>query len=357
MDGIRQVLQEMKQEEERLFEQRLKVTDQVIENSYIVLGLGIFFDLGLLSVLYLLIYREIRQKIVAQMELIELNKAALRFVPEKFIKLLNKESLLDVHLGDQVEREMSVLFSDIRSFTAISESLSPEDNFKLINAYLSRMTPVITEHHGFIDKYIGDAIMALFSRSSDDAVKAAIAMLKTLNEYNQNRIKSGYIPLEIGIGINTGKLMLGTVGDSHHMEGTVISDAVNLASRIEELTKIYQIPLLISESTFCRLQSQTDYAIRLIDRVQVKGRSEWVAVYEVFNADSPEDLSAKLSNLSTFSEAVSLYHQQNFIEASEAFKDCYQTNPNDLVVKIYLERFQQNILNQTISSIPNSYLI
>ncbi|MFY7802379.1 MAG: CHASE3 domain-containing protein [Limnoraphis robusta] len=357
MDGIRQVLQEMKQEEERLFEQRLKVTDQVIENSYIVLGLGIFFDLGLLSVLYLLIYREIRQKIVAQMELIELNKAALRFVPEKFIKLLNKESLLDVHLGDQVEREMSVLFSDIRSFTAISESLSPEDNFKLINAYLSRMTPVITEHHGFIDKYIGDAIMALFSRSSDDAVKAAIAMLKTLNEYNQNRIKSGYIPLEIGIGINTGKLMLGTVGDSHHMEGTVISDAVNLASRIEELTKIYQIPLLISESTFCRLQSQTDYAIRLIDRVQVKGRSEWVAVYEVFNADSPEDLSAKLSNLSTFSEAVSLYHQQNFIEASEAFKDCYQTNPNDLVVKIYLERFQQNIFNPTIPSIPNSYLI
>jgi hypothetical protein len=141
------------------------------------------------------------------------------------------------------------------------------------------------------------------------------------------------------------------------MEGTVISDAVNLASRIEELTKIYQIPLLISESTFCRLQSQTDYAIRLIDRVQVKGRSEWVAVYEVFNADSPEDLSAKLSNLSTFSEAVSLYHQQNFIEASEAFKDCYQTNPNDLVVKIYLERFQQNIFNPTIPSIPNSYLI
>lgn len=357
MDDIREVLKQMKQEEERLFEKRSKATARLVQKNYIIFGIGIAFDLILLSCLYWLIYQEICQKKIAQMELVKMNKAALRFVPEKFIKILNKESIIDVKLGDQIEREMSVLFSDIRSFTSLSERLSPEDNFKLINAYLSRMTPVITENQGFIDKYIGDAIMALFPRNPDDAVKAGITMLNTLNEYNIKREASGYLPLKIGIGINTGKLMLGTVGDQDHLEGTVISDAVNLASRIEELTKIYQVSLLISEYTFSRLQSKTDYAIRLIDHVQVKGRLESVAVYEVFNADPPEIFSAKQTTLSIFREAVSLYHQQDFKSALTAFQDCSHQNPDDWVVQIYLERFQKNLLNFPTHSISNSYSI
>ncbi len=357
MDKIRQVLTQMKQEEEGLLEKRSQETDRLIQKSFIIFSLGIAFDLLLLSCLYFKIYQEIYQKHVAKQQLIALNKAALRFVPEKFIELLEKESIIDVNLGDLIEREMSVLFSDIRSFTSLSERLSPEDNFKLINAYLSRMTPVITENNGFIDKYIGDAIMALFPRNPDEAVKAAIMMLNTLNEYNIKREASGYLPLKIGIGINTGKLMLGTVGDQDHLEGTVISDAVNLASRIEELTKIYQIPLLISEYTFARLQFKNDYAIRLIDRVQVKGRLESVSVYEVFNADSPESFLAKQTTLSIFTEAVFLYHQQDFKSALIAFQDCEQQNPQDLVVKNYLERFQKNLLNFPTHSIYNSYSI
>ena len=357
MDDIRETLQQMKKEEERLFEKRSQATARLIEKSFLVFGVGIAFDLFLLSWLYLKIYQEISQKHVAKQQLIALNKAALRFVPEKFIELLEKESIIDVNLGDQIEREMSVLFSDIRSFTSLSERLSPEDNFKFINAYFSRMTPVITENNGFIDKYIGDAIMALFPGNPDDAVKAGIMMLNTLNEYNIKREPSGYLPLKIGIGINTGKLMLGTVGDQDHLEGTVISDAVNLASRIEELTKIYQIPLLISEYTFARLQFKNDYAIRLIDRVQVKGRLESVSVYEVFNADSPESFLAKQTTLSRFTEAVSLYHQQDFKSSLTAFQDCEQQNPQDLVVKIYLERFQKNLLNPPLQSIHNSYSI
>lgn len=105
-------------------------------------------------------------------------------------------------LGDQVQLEMSVLFSDIRDFTTLSESMTPEENFKFINSYLCRMEPAITEYHGFIDKYIGDAIMALFSGEADNAVKAGIAMLRELPQYNQHRANSGYPPIEIGIGIN-----------------------------------------------------------------------------------------------------------------------------------------------------------
>lgn len=142
---------------------------------------------------------------------------------------------------------MSVLFANIRSFTSLSEKMTPADNFKFINAYLSRMQPVINQHHGFIDKYIGDAIMALFSGDADNAVQAGIAMLQKLAEYNQSRQRSGYVPIQIGIGINTGLLMLGTVGGEERMDGTVISDAVNRASRIEGMTKMYGATLLITE--------------------------------------------------------------------------------------------------------------
>ncbi|MDP5018948.1 MAG: AAA family ATPase, partial [Dolichospermum sp.] len=218
----------------------------------------------------------------------ELNKAYERFVPRQFLQFLQKESIIDVRLGDQVQLEMSVLFSDIRDFTRMSEKMTPEENFKFINAYLSRMESAIIENQGFIDKYIGDAIMALFSGEADDAVQAGIAMLNRLNLYNQERINYGLEPIRNGIGINTGLLMLGTVGGNNRMDGTVISDAVNLASRIEGLTKEYGVSLLISQQTFQRLQKPENYAIRQVDKVKVKGKLETVTIYEVFDADTPD---------------------------------------------------------------------
>jgi two-component system sensor histidine kinase ChiS len=152
---------------------------------------------------------ELLARIKTHLRLSNLNIASGRFVPHKFLQLLNKESIIDVALGDNVQQEMSIVFSDIRDFTTLSESMTPEDNFKFINAYLSRMESAIVENNGFIDKYIGDAIMALFSGSADDAVKAGIAMLHRLADYNQYRANSGDVPIKIGIGINTGSLMLG----------------------------------------------------------------------------------------------------------------------------------------------------
>ncbi|TAF33592.1 MAG: response regulator, partial [Oscillatoriales cyanobacterium] len=181
---------------------------------------------------------------------LEITQATSRFVPNEFLGFLGCESIVDIKLGDAVQLEMSVLFSDIREFTTLSEQMTPEDNFKFINSYLSHMEPLIVENRGFIDKYIGDAIMALFSEGADDAVRAGIAMLHALVEYNQERASAGYIPIKIGVGINTGSLMLGIVGGPSRMDGTVISDAVNLASRIESLTKKYGVSLLITDPTF-----------------------------------------------------------------------------------------------------------
>jgi len=280
-------------------------------------------------------------------ELFQLNKAYERFVPNQFLQFLEKSSIIDVELGDQVQLEMSVLFSDIRDFTTLSESMTPEDNFRFINSYLSRMEPVINENNGFIDKYIGDAIMALFSGEADNAVKAGIAMLQGLVEYNQNRANFGYAPIQIGIGINTGSLMLGTVGGQNRMDGTVISDAVNLASRVESLTKNYGVSLLITQPTYSRLKNPSQYAIRTLDTVKVKGKSEAVTVYEVFDADGLEIKEGKLATLELFAEARAIYWEGNFAEAARLFWECWRHNQGDRVAKIYWERCQSALATPT----------
>ncbi|NEP13147.1 MAG: CHASE2 domain-containing protein [Symploca sp. SIO2C1] len=274
-------------------------------------------------------------------ELYQLNQANARFVPRQFLQLLNKQSIVDVKLGEAVQKEMSILFADIRSFTTLSERMNIEDNFKFINAYLSRMEPAIADNHGFIDKYIGDAIMALFSGCADDAVKAAIAMLRRLGKYNIVRQTEERSTIHIGIGINTGSLMLGTVGGPNRMDGTVISDAVNLAARLETLTKEYGVSLLISHHTFLQLNHPVEYAFRAIDRVTVKGKSEMVSVFEIFEADPPELRRGKLATKSTFEQGLWRYHQSFFQEAVEWFQNCLEINPSDRAAQIYLERCQE----------------
>lgn len=280
-----------------------------------------------------------RQKFIDQ--LYELNQANARFVPRQFLQLLNKESISDVKLGDQVALFMSILFADIRNFTTLSEKMTPQENFKFINAYLSRMEPTIIENNGFIDKYIGDAIMALFSRSADDAVKAGIDMLHRLAQYNTTRTCQERPPIKIGIGINTGSLMLGTVGGYNRMDGTVIGDAVNLAARLEELTKDYGVSLVISHHTFLCLHHPVEYCFRFIDQVKVKGKSELVSVFEIFDADPPELRAGKLLTKAMFEEALFLYTMNSFRDAAKLLQDCLKITPKDRVAQIYLERCQQ----------------
>ena len=283
------------------------------------------------------------QKALAAEE--KLTDAYGRFVPHEFLHFLGYESILEVKLGDQIQKEMSVLFSDIRDFTSLSETMTPAENFQFINAYLSRMEPAITDNFGFIDKYIGDAIMALFDGSADDAVKAGIAMLEELNEYNISRNRPDCPPLQIGIGINTGSLMLGTVGGQSRMDSTVISDAVNLASRVETLTKEYGVSMLITQNTFIELNDI--YDLRLIDRVTVKGKSQMVTVYEVFAADPPELRQKKLETKTLFEQALVLYNSDRCVEATRFFSGCLQINPTDNVAQIYMQRCLKRVLPPT----------
>jgi len=277
---------------------------------------------------------------IQKAKLYQLNKAYERFVPHQFLSLLGKKSILEVQLGDQVEKEMTILFSDIRGFATISEDMTPQENFDFINAYLGQMEPIINEYGGFIDKYIGDAIMALFPLA-DDAVQSSIAMLKRLREYNQLLQMAGFHPIKIGIGLHTGPLMLGTVGGQNRMDGTVIADAVNLASRVENLTKIYNTPLLMTMQTYRHLLRSSHYKIRVIDTVKIKGKSKEVTVYEVFDADTPATIELKLETLKVFKQGLDFYHCDDFKDACSSFEEVLRINEHDEVARIYLKRCQE----------------
>jgi len=288
-------------------------------------------------------------------EFTELNQAYERFVPREFISLLDKQAITEVQLGNQVEKEMTVLFSDIRGFTSLSESMTPQENFDFINSYLSRMEPIIGKHNGFIDKYIGDAIMALFP-NADDAVQGAIEMLLTLRQFNQEREAKGGIPVQIGIGLNTGVLMLGTVGGQNRMDGTVIADAVNLASRVEGLTKLYGTSLLITQQTYVKLSDPLHYHVRVIDNVQVKGKSEVVTVYEIFDADPPLQIELKERSLVSFEQGFVIYHTEDYLEAKRFFSKVLAVNAIDRAGEIYLRRCRQH-LSMTMPESPKILVV
>lgn len=265
-----------------------------------------------------------------------------RFVPHQFLRLLRRPSIVDVKLGDNVEQEMTLLFSDIRDFTSLSESMLPAENFRFINSYLSTMEPMVTRHHGIVDKYIGDGIMALFSGSADDGVRSGIDMLRELTLYNQGRSRAGFSEIRIGIGVNTGLVMMGTIGGHNRMDSTVIGDAVNLASRIESLTKSYSTPLVISDHTLHALRDPHDYCVRFLDRLQIKGRYQAQSLYEVFDAD-PEPLRlAKQETRDSFEHALAFYHLGRADLALPLLQECLRIAPDDQAVQIYLERCRES---------------
>jgi hemerythrin len=268
-------------------------------------------------------------------------KSYSRFVPHQFIQLMGKDSVADIILGDSLEKKMTILFSDMRDFTTLSESMTPRQNFSFINSYLERMEPVISRYNGVIDKYIGDAIMALFPTSANDALDCSIAMLNRLTEYNEERKRADYRPIGIGIGLNTGIMMLGTIGGKERMDSTVISDAVNLSSRIETMTKSYGVSLLISEHTYYSLDDASKYKIRFADRVRVKGKEQPQSVYEVFDGDPPEQRAAKQNTIRIFERAIAYYYFKEVTGALELFRQCINECPEDMLAQVYVERCER----------------
>ena len=313
------------------------ITWLIINSAVGILFLGMFITFG-----FAVAQQLNDMKLLALQQQVKLTESYQRFVPSELLKNLGKKSILDISLGDQVNVEMSILFSDIRSFTSISEKMTPKENFLFLNSYLNKMSPIIRENKGYIDKFMGDGVMALFKSSANDAVNAAVKMQEFLNLYNSNASKNKTHQIKIGVGINTGEMMLGTLGEQNRMEGSVISDAVNLASRLEGLTKNYRVGIIISEETYNKINKEL-FSIRFIDHVAVKGKDKSIKIYEIFDADYEKLKLLKITTLNDFKKATRYYFEQNFEQSLKLFIKINKINPEDTVTEIFIKRCQKII--------------
>ncbi|MDR0877600.1 MAG: adenylate cyclase, partial [Treponema sp.] len=241
-------------------------------------------------------------------------------------------------LGDHVEQEMTIFFSDIRRFSSLMENLTTEQSFNFINSYLSKIVPIITGNGGFVDKYIGDAIMALFPRDSgaDAAVRSAIETQKALVEYNRGRERAGYKTISMGIGIHTGPLMMGVVGVQNRMQNTVISDAVNLASRIEGMCKAYYVSLIISGETFLRLENPGIYMYRYLGDVKLRGKGKPVSIYEILDGADEKTMDLKMRTNRFFEQGMMSYKKKDYSDALSNFRKVLEILPDDGAAVAYI---------------------
>ncbi|MCL2190864.1 MAG: hypothetical protein FWB79_02625 [Treponema sp.] len=265
------------------------------------------------------------------------------FVPSEFLRLLGKRSIVELRLGDYLKREMTIFFSDIRQFTEIFESISPEEGFRFINSYFTRVVPIINQYGGFVDKYMGDAIMAIFPQSNgaDMAVRASVEIQKQMREYNKHRASTGYRSLNVGIGIHTGPIILGVVGTHNRMQNTVISDAVNLASRIESLTKSFGVAMAISGQTFRKLEHPEKYMFRYLGNVRVRGKSEPTSVYEILNGIDETLMEKKVMTSRDFEQGLFSFALRKYYDALANFNRVLNVIPEDRASTVYSERCQK----------------
>ena len=307
--------------------------------SQLIVAIGYAFNLVCYSIF---LAREVainnRQLHTLNKKLTQINEAIFRFVPRKMLHYIGEEDIVSLSLSAQKQHNMTVLFADVRDFTTLSEGMSPSENFNFINVLLNEIGPIIRQENGFIDKYMGDAIMALFPESADDAVRAGTQILETVKVFNEQRQSSKKPPIKMGVGIHTGELMLGIIGESERIEGTVISDVVNISARLEGLTKRYGCEMLVSQETLELLSSDNDYRSRFVERVKVKGRQGIVNVYEIYDADSEKLKASKAKTHNQLQVGISHYYQADFDTSTKVMKDILLTFPEDPVARLYLHR-------------------
>ena len=264
-----------------------------------------------------------------------------KFVPKQFLSRIARDGLENIKLGTVELSIITVLFNDIRSFAKLAEAMSPEEVFSFLNHYLSLMQTPIEQQGGFVDKFIGDAIMALFddphSNQASCAIRAAIGMQQQLSTYNAKQAMQGIEPIQTGTGVHIGPVMLGTIGNENRMDSTVIGDAVNLAARLESLTKFYRCRIIISDDVF-KLLEKNEFQCRALDWVVVKGRQKPIIVYEIFDADPEPERVQKQALLETFHQGIQCYHDQYWQEGLRLFQACLSISADDYMSQMYVER-------------------
>lgn len=286
-------------------------------------------------------YALLQQFIRSMDELDRTNRAIRRFVPFEFLDLLGKRSVLEIDVGDQVEIELTILFSDIRSFTSLSEGLTPAQTIGLVNEYLRAVEPALHEHGGFINTYTGDGLMALFRGDADTAVAGAIEMFRALDRWNAERQRAGEPEIAIGVGMHTARVMLGTLGSGARLDTNVIGDGANVAARVESMTKQYGARLLVTGATRERMNAPDAASMRELDTVVAKGKSATVVLYEVLDVDAAYLAREKRNRRAEFALALASYRAGDFADATARFRALADAVPDDGAARAMAERCRE----------------
>ncbi|TBW30223.1 adenylate/guanylate cyclase domain-containing protein [Gramella sp. KN1008] len=275
-----------------------------------------------------------------------IHEASQKFVPHEFIKSLGKERITEVELGDQVEREVTVMFVDIREFTTLSESMAPKENFFFINSFNKRMGPIVRANEGLIMQYLGDGFMALFPKGAQYALRASVQMQEALKEYNCERISKNRTPVKMGVGMQNGKLIMGITGDVLRMDAAIISDTVNTAARIEGLSKFYGTSILLTKNCLDDLTDASEFNFRYLGPVKVKGKEHTIDLYECIDGDEKSLLEHKLVSMNVFERGMDLFFKKEFAMAAVTFQEVLKQHKEDYTAKLFLNRAAQLITQE-----------
>jgi predicted ATPase/class 3 adenylate cyclase len=286
------------------------------------------------------LYGSVQAALHAQTVLTEANR---RFVPGGFLTGLGCASIVDVNLSEAIEREMNVLFVDLRRFSALSKQLGPRGTIEMINRYLSHVQPGIAAHGGFVGQYYGDGILALFPNEPDGALRGAIAMCRGLEGYNRDR--GGEFPaLRFGMGVHSGPVILGTIGDPDHFQCAVVGDSVNLASRLEGLTKYFGSTLVLSAATRERIAAPDQFPLRSLGSVVVDGFAEGMEVFECMGC-YPEALQDRMmATHNVYADGLAAYRAGHWAQAQKRFELCVEACEGDVVARSFAQRCRERSL-------------
>ena len=291
------------------------------------------------------------------------HQRSLKFVPFDYLKALGREHLEEVERGDTSARRVSIMFADIRGFTRIVEPMSPQESFEFVNQFFSQTESTIYAHDGFVDNYAGDGVMAIFPEHPMNALNAAIDFSRAVDALNQEREKEGLEALEIGIGLHIGDVIMGVCGGGRSLQCTVIGDAVNLAARLEGMASSYQTRLVISDELYQGLQlpgenkqgedkqalmEQNAYALRELDYVRAKGRSEPVRIYEVLDALPEKRRALRRQHQAQFQSGLEAMRAGETQSALESFQELSAHDPSDRASQIHLETCQRLLKGEAL---------
>ncbi|MBT0586121.1 adenylate/guanylate cyclase domain-containing protein [Alteromonas oceanisediminis] len=281
-------------------------------------------------------------------EALRLTQTFQKFVPRQFVEHFAKHGETSLELGRADEDNVAILFCDIRGFTGLSERMRPQELMKFLNSYFLRMNDPIHQNNGFIDKFIGDAIMALFdhpngteSAKANDALNAAVDLHRALEVYNAHRANSGYPPIKIGVGVHYGAVIIGTVGSDDRMDTTVIGDSVNIANRLEALAPVYHADIVVSEQLL-KTAANTRVKARVLDWVKVKGRRTPLKIYEICNHLPEAQRTARMHTSPLIDAAISARIEQRWDDAIAAIQKAIDILPDDPLLLDHLKVCQQH---------------